>query len=375
MKTKIFAIALAILASVSCTSLIEEFQPVFTGRYPDVPEEDYYELTPTHTIAQLAQMYSLGKGSLIPTVKGRDVIIAGRVSSSDKEGNAYKSLYIEDNTGGMEIKIGKTALYNSYRPGQLLYVRCTGLYIGMYGYKERNTQYNKYGNGMIQVGAEDPSGTYETSYIEETRLIDEHIFKGAPADPLVPEVVTDHNKLPDWNDTQITNKYVGKYVTLKNLTYDNEIFALFYRDPNKNTKESSNRIFLSEDTFGITSWALSENKFKTVLDSGQWDDVKVGNGNDLNYGTVADHKEEIRKNATAISVSQYFKMNGSKPVLIRTSGFSKFGDYEIPEDILNGSRSIDVTGIVTLYQGSVQFVINSYDDIRYSDTGKTLPRQ
>ena len=68
-------------------------------------------------------------------------------------------------------------------------------------------------------------------------------------------------------------------------------------------------------------------------------------------------------------------MSGSKPVLIRTSGFSKFGDYEIPEDILNGSRSIDVTGIVTLYQGSVQFVINSYDDIRYSDTGKTLPRQ
>ena len=52
-----------------------------------------------------------------------------------------------------------------------------------------------------------------------------------------------------------------------------------------------------------------------------------------------------------------------------------FDDYEIPEDSLNCSRSIAVTGIVTLYQGSVQFVINSYDDIRYSDTGKTLPRQ
>ncbi len=380
---KFFYATLALLTLASCQSLIEEFQPVFTGKYKDVPAEETETMTRTHSIAQLAALYTPGEGDdnevkLTPK-NGKDIIIAGRVCTSDQAGNFYKSLYIQDETGGIELKFGKNGLYNDYRPGQWVYVNCSGLYLGMYGWKARNTTYNNGGNGMVQLGLDDPSNSYETSYIEESRFISEHFFKGeivedAPGVPVAPKVVSSSAALPKWSDTQATNSNVGRLVTLKNLSYGAQVFALLYVDSNKDKKASSNRVFISDGVFGITSWALSEAKFKETLDSGVWDEIKLGNSGDYNYGTVAEHKDELRKNAEAVSVSQYFQMEDGTEIQIRTSGFSKFGDYEIPADVIAG-RKIDVTGIVSLYQGSIQFTVNSYEDFRYSDNGKTLPKQ
>lgn len=65
-------------------------------------------------------------------------------------------------------------------------------------------------------------------------------------------------------------------------------------------------------------------------------------------------------------MSQYFKM-GSREIQLRTSGYSKFGDSEIPESVLSGKATVDITGILTLYQGSLQLVVNSLDDIVVND--------
>ena len=380
---KILIATVALLTLASCQSLIEEFQPVFTGRYKDVPGEELEKYTPTHTIAQLVALYTPGEGDdnevRLTTKNGKDIVIAGRVCTSDQAGNFYKSLYIQDETGGIELKLGKNGLYNDYKPGQWVYVNCNGLYLGMYGWKARNTTYNSGGNGMAQLGLDDPSNSYETSYIEESRFIQEHFFKGeieldSPDTPVTPKLITSSAQLPKWNDTQATNSNVGRLVTLKNLSYGAEVFTLLYVDSNKDKKASSNRVFISDEVHGITSWALSERKFKELLDTGIWDEIKLGNSGDYNYGTVAEHKDEIRRNAAALSVSQYFKMDDGTEIQIRTSGFSRFGDYEIPADVIAG-RKIDVTGVVSLYQGSIQFTVNSYDDFRYSDTGKTLPKQ
>lgn len=65
-------------------------------------------------------------------------------------------------------------------------------------------------------------------------------------------------------------------------------------------------------------------------------------------------------------MSQYFKL-GSTDIQIRTSGFSKFGDLEIPKDVLDGTKKINCTGVLTLYQGSFQVVVNSQADFTYED--------
>ena len=377
---KIFIFAAAIFALGSCQSLKEEFQPVFTGEYDDPAAEQPVSMEATHTIAGLAAKYTPGR----PWTIDENIVISGIVSTTDRYGNFYKSFYIQDETGGMEIKLGKNGLYNDYLPGQRIYIDCRDLELGMYGLDSSSEL------GMVQLGYNDPSGSYETSYLESSLLIDTHVFKGEVEGEVEP-IVLDVADLPESDDTQATNPYLGKLVTIRNLsygyidyTYDkagelNEAFALLYIDSNKDKKASSNRIFISGADTGITTWAMSEEKMDLYLQSGIWDDVKIGNANDYNHGTVGDYKDRINPisgegydgiDRAAYSVSQYFSTepggNGTC-VQIRTSGYCRFADTEIRPEVLAGEMTIDVTGILTLYQGRIQVTVNNIDGIVYNE--------
>lgn len=356
------------LSAAVLLSSCEEFTPVFTGKYPTPEQWEPVTMEPTHTIAKLAEMYEVNN----PFEIEDDIIIAGKVITSDQSGNFYRSLYIQDNTGGIELKIGKTGLYNEFKLGQTVYVKCKGLWLGMYGYKEPGEKYGG-GNGMVQLGMNDPTEEYETSYMEVQYLIDQHIFRGEEGEPVEPVVVAE-DALPGIDDTQATNEYVGSYVTLKGLTYANEIFTLLYiNSAGMDTDLSQNRVFLSVDdgeeptNFGITTWAMSEQNVKRHLEDGDWDDVLVGNANDQNYGTVADHKDEMMLHASPGNVSQYFTMPGGTEVQVRTSGYSRFADLEIDPEVLAGDATIDVTGVLTMYQGSIQFVVLDQNGIHVNE--------
>lgn len=370
MKTNKIIIAFAALSlMVSCQSLKEEFQPVFTGKYEAPDKVAPVKMTATHTIKELVAKYSTGK----PFVVEENIVIAGKVSTTDQPGNFYKSFYIQDETGGIEIKIGKNALYNDYLPGQTIYVDCNGLTVGQYGYKSGSN----YGNGMVQVGYSDPTGEYETSYLETPLLIDAHVFKGEMGSPVEP-IVLEASQLPASTASQATNPYVGKLVTIKDLTFgwkdsygvNQTSFALLYIDSNKDKKASSNRIFVSssaEQSVIIPTWAMSKAKMTELLTSGAWDSLYIGNGNDYNYGTVGDMKGDgtypgIEK--AAASVSHYFKASNGQCVQIRTSGFSKFADTPVDPGVFNGTKKVTVTGILALYQGQIQMVVNNIDDIK-----------
>ena len=377
---KSLIITAALLALASC-GLKEEFQPVFTGKYP-APEperywsdEDFGRIT---SIADLVSGYTIGQPKVLT-----NTVIKGVVTTTDRPGNFYKSFYIQDETGGIEIKVGKNGLYNDYLLGQTVYVDCEDLTLGMYGYKSGNYG----GMGMAQLGFSDPSGSYETSYMEIPLLIDAHVLRGNPSElhPVTPAVITSASQLPNPKTaTQATSKLIGSMVTLKGLTYGNEVFCLLYLDSNQDKKSYTNRVFLSssnssDPTCGITTWAMSKEKMTEYLYSGIWDECKVGSGNTYaedeegNTLTVGSYKGEnglydasingfngIER--TAYSVSQYFKL-GSTDIQIRTSGFCKFCDVEIDPDVLSGKATIDVTGVLTLYQGSFQLVVNNIDDI------------
>ena len=377
---KSLIITAALLALASC-GLKEEFQPVFTGKYP-APEperywsdEDFGRIT---SIADLVSGYTIGQPKLLT-----NTVIKGVVTTTDRPGNFYKSFYIQDETGGIEIKVGKNGLYNDYLLGQTVYVDCEDLTLGMYGYKSGNYG----GMGMAQLGFSDPTGSYETSYMEIPLLIDAHVLRGNPSElhPVTPAVITSASQLPNPKTaTQATSKLIGSMVTLKGLTYGNEVFCLLYLDSNQDKKSYTNRVFLSssnssDPTCGITTWAMSKEKMTEYLYSGIWDECKVGSGNTYaedeegNTLTVGSYRGEnglydasingfngIER--TAYSVSQYFKL-GSTDIQIRTSGFCKFCDVEIDPDVLSGKATIDVTGVLTLYQGSFQLVVNNIDDI------------
>ena len=103
---------------------------------------------------------------------GHDVYIKGKVTTDDTEGNVYKSLYIQDETSGIEIKLNNNVGVR-YKKGSWVYVRLTGLYLGNY-------------RMMLSVGGA-PSESwnkagehkyYGNSNLEIQEIIDQHVFAG-----------------------------------------------------------------------------------------------------------------------------------------------------------------------------------------------------
>jgi hypothetical protein len=368
MKKTIIAI-FALAALVSCQSLIEEWQPVLTfddnvpGRFVPYTESTLPGFGGTWTsIKALKSSYKNGK----PMEVTGNTWIKGQVISSDKTGNIYRELYIQDETGGIDLKLGKSSLYSEFSLGQWVYVYCDGLTLGAY-------------NGMPQLGLEADQTTtneYETSYIDVQAIIDQHVFRGDFDDPLKPAEVTEDDVKASIS-AGFKGDLWGKLVTIKGLTYGNEIFALFY--PNSNLPHTSanpeNRVFLSDKgTWGINTWACSKAKYIEYLNSGMWDAAEVGSGA-TRYGSIkgkpsdylkpgrtldsfgadADitYKEIMIKYANGNYVSHYFKL-GSTDIQVRTSGFARFADTPLDSRLLNGA-SVDITGILTIYSGSAQF--------------------
>ena len=395
---KLFIAFAALAALVSCQSLIEEWQPVL-GSPKEPAEEEFvnYDSRVTHTIAQLKAMYTTSK---TPVKIEEPVWIKGQVVSSDRTGNVYRELYIQDESGALDVKVGRSSMYSDYHLGQWIYIYATGLTLGEY-------------DGTLQLGVKSdtsgPNADYEVAYIDTQLLIDSHIFKGKLDERILPievtpeqikAAVTEGRQSPLW----------GRYVYIKDLTYgckkgyythvDEKVFFFIYKDPNaKDKKASSNRFFFSDGTYSITRWAITKARMTTFLKEGRLDagfdwaadgglrsdryDDPLGEGIELNVKAYAEEqaswghtltndekeayrktvREEIIRNAGAQSLSQYFLLPNNQEVAIRSSGYGRFADKQIPAAIL-GRKDYDdpsieydhnsacVIGLLSLYTAS-----------------------
>ena len=110
--------------------------------------------------------------------EGQDLYIKGKVISDDTEGNVYKTLYIQDETSGIEIKLNNNVGLK-YKKGTWVYVRLTGLYLGNYRMMlslggPPSESYNKAGEHKF----------YANSNLELQSIIDQHVFAGESAGEL-----------------------------------------------------------------------------------------------------------------------------------------------------------------------------------------------
>lgn len=301
-----------------------------------LPLDEPAEFTPetlevTHTIAQLKSLYTKsGK----PVDIDRDIVVGGQVISSDESGNLYKSFYIQDDSGAIEVKIGRNSLYSDYKMGQWVYVRCKGLTIGEYG-------------GMLQIGFRDESGSYETAYLESQYLVDAHIVRGRLDTPVKPMLIDEAGIKAKDN--------FGRYVRVEGLTYGREIFVILYDD-----KENS--LYLSDGgNYGVDTWAMSQNGFKAYMTP----NGKAVPQSAFDGAITKANWDAYYKAATAYSVSQYFK-KGKTDLQVRTSGFAKFADYKIDSRILNGA-TVNFEGILTYYNGNYQFTLIDLDGVQIAN--------
>ena len=125
MKKIFIVLSVALVALSSCKSLKEEWDPVFTfGENKPAPAKLYTEqdlsalgCTGFITIRELKAMYKGGGVELFG-----NIWIKGQVISSDRSGNIYREIYIQDETGGIDLKLGKSSLYSDSTLGPWIYV-------------------------------------------------------------------------------------------------------------------------------------------------------------------------------------------------------------------------------------------------------------
>ncbi len=154
------------------------------------PEKAVYNpnIQENTTIQELKALYT-GELTLIDT----DVIIKGTVIANDKSGNYYKTIVIQDSTAGIEISLDAYELHNLYHEGDLIYVKCKGLYLGTYG-------------GQVQLGA-DYNGS--VGRISEP-LIENYLVKADGGKPVIPK---------ELNISAINGNLVNQLVMLKDVQF------------------------------------------------------------------------------------------------------------------------------------------------------------
>jgi len=132
-------------------------EPPVTG-LPDItPNTSISELKALHTVGQEDQRID------------SDIVIGGVVIADDQSGNLRQRIILQDETGGIVLRLKSVGLYNNFPIGRQIFVRAQDLYIGDEG-------------GVIEL-----NGSPERP-IEEP-LIEAHVFAGARDQVLIPDTV------------------------------------------------------------------------------------------------------------------------------------------------------------------------------------------
>lgn len=131
MKTKnIIILALTALLAVACD---EWDAPKSLTAGMDSYGNPNIEATNLKTIAELKALYKNEITNNGMKQVDKPLQIRGTVVGNDECGNIYQYLYIQDETGGMALRVDQGGLYAAFAEGQTLMVELEGLYIGGYG--------------------------------------------------------------------------------------------------------------------------------------------------------------------------------------------------------------------------------------------------
>lgn len=335
MKKIIYLLA-TIALTLACTKYDDPAPYTATTRN-EVVADGYTIVTINELKAQFYDLYGSTKYAAESIALTQKVAICGKVISSDKEGNIYRSLYIQDEKGydygAIELKIGKGSLYNEYKAGQTIYVKTDGLVLGNYRF-------------MLSLGAASEDASYTNGYIDSKSVIEQHILKGeltslTAADTLVVNSSTIATKLKDPQHLGCLVRFEGiksTYGTVQRTSVGN---GTFYSETDiypsyLESIDSSYATYTYEQKGLPNTWAYKYDENGALA---------------YYYG------------------SALFTMSvGSEiyPYVIRSSAYSRFALHELPAK----DQMVDLTAIYTKYCSSgggyakYQLLLNSDSDVR-----------
>lgn len=102
-----------------------------------------------------------------------DIICAGRITTTTKEGNFYRTLYLEDDGGAVEVLLGLYDADAIYPEGLYVALRLNGLAVML-------------DDGVVQVGLPPTSYEQRPRELESQQLIDQHLLRSNSVDLITP---------------------------------------------------------------------------------------------------------------------------------------------------------------------------------------------
>lgn len=192
--------ALTAFALFSCVKT-EFDEPPITGTPVDIQANT--------TLKELKQRHNtLGGFDKIT----EDLIVEGVVIMDDRSGNYYKTIVIQDASGGIEVLFNDGYLYNKYPIGRTIYIKCKDLILTDY-------------NGLTQLtgSTKEEAGVLSDVGITEAQSRDK-VLKGLiSATPPAPRVIT-INQAGDPN-------FISTLVQLEDVQFIKSDTAKTYADP------------------------------------------------------------------------------------------------------------------------------------------------
>ena len=97
-------------------------------KFDEPPAYVVPNVTADLTISNLKAMHITGNLEQITV----DKTIGGIVIADDRSGEFYKTIVIQDSTGGISVKLDGYDLYTNYPIGRMIFIKVKGLYLGDY---------------------------------------------------------------------------------------------------------------------------------------------------------------------------------------------------------------------------------------------------
>ena len=388
--TKIFTLLAAAILAVGCYEKFNDVEVLplvddasFEQMFPDAEHITIAELKNAFGTISNTGVNSGWNNTIYKLVGedifvGRDVYIKGKVISDDTEGNIYKSLHIQDETTGIELKLNNNVGLK-YKKGSWVYVRLEGLYLGNYRMMlslggAPSESYNKAGEHKF----------YANSNLEIQSIVDKHVFAGEKTELKV-GTYADWKSNPKSVDiiTVTPDNYIEVFGTSKVTLEgsDDKSFQMIQREM------MFGRLMRFEglechyagvpNQDGVTNPGLKSGSFENIYPSWLYSDPRPTVSKGWYQWAF---KEEITGRSLYGSV--LFTYNPSATVCsangvyaLRTSGYSRFARRNVCKD----GEKATITAIYGIYAqrsdyagnaddyASYQLSISSYSDLEFEN--------
>ncbi len=152
------------------------------------------------SIKGLKKLFVRGKAVEITS----DIVLVGYVASSDRKGNFFKELYIQDSAenaeNGIRVVLDVTNTHNKYNLGRKVYIKLKGLFVGE----------TRFGDGVITIGKKEENLVTAISFTQ----IDDFIFRATETRKILPRKT---------QISEVNEDFIGTLIQLDNVQFLEEL--------------------------------------------------------------------------------------------------------------------------------------------------------